>query len=140
MIPLLDNYMKQIENLAYKEEAVEDALKGFPLDELEEDKKKLVLRIEEAKSEALRQEYQKAIAQIEKQVRSYEEIREQKEMLHVKLHSSLTSLKQLHLDITKMKNLASPDEATSIASIKAKSEELSQYIADLESGYKELED
>ena len=54
----------------------------------------------------------------------------------MKLHSSVSMLKQLQLDITRMKSLSGIDEAGAAIHKEEKSDELSEYISDLKSGYR----
>ncbi|MEW5814551.1 MAG: 2TM domain-containing protein [Spirochaetota bacterium] len=139
MKPLLENYINQVRELTKKSREIDEVIAAIPMAELEKDLKRLKTRQQATDSQTLKAEYQRAIEQIEKQDRSFTELKNQKEIMDLRVTSSLNSLKQLHLDLARMKGLSSSEGVYSIEMIKQKTEELSLYLEDLGTGYKDLE-
>ncbi|MFW6261978.1 MAG: 2TM domain-containing protein [Spirochaetota bacterium] len=137
--PVLDNYVEQIRLLDQKNRELDDIMQGIPVTELERDLMTLQKRRQEAQSEKVVAEYDKSIMQIQKQQSSYGELKNEQEILRLRLASSLNQLKQLEIDVARMKSMSSDEEAASVAMLKGKSRELSQYLEDLRTGYDELE-
>ena len=73
--------------------------------DLAKDKAALVAK-ESAASVSLKAEYRKSIDEIDKQENSYQELREQSEVVRLRLGSSVNQLKQMRLDIARLQ--ASP--------------------------------
>ena len=67
-------------------------------------------------------------------------MKEQKEVINLRLSSAVTSLKQMQIDLARMKTLSSSKEKTSAKMLQEKSEELSSYLEDLKESYRELDD
>ena len=84
-------------------------------------------------------EYDQSIRQIEKQQTSFAELKNEREILRLRLSSGLSQLKQMEIDLVRMASLSSNEEVASIGMLKDKSDELSQYLDDLREGYRELE-
>ena len=143
MEPELSSYLEQLKALARATAEIERAVGEIPMAELEKDKKQLMDRAATgegsgaAVSEALKREYAASISEIEKQEKSYAALREQGELLALRLSSGVNQLRRMRIDAERLKTggargLAGLDE------LKAKSEELSQSIEDLRKGYEEL--
>lgn len=139
MKPLLENYYDQIRKLAYRKRDVDELIAGIPLEEIEKDREKLIQRMDLAGTDSLRIEYEKSIADVEKQIKSICELESNRELLSLRILSAVNLMKQLQLDLARVKGLAA-SEASSFDLLKSKSEELSRYLEDLEAGYGELND
>lgn len=139
MKPLLENYYDQIRKLAYKKRDVDELIAGIPLKEIEKDRENLIQRKDLAGNDSLRIEYEKSIADVEKQIRSIRDLESNRELLSLRILSAVNLMKQLQLDLARVKGLAAT-EASSFDLLKSKSEELSRYLEDLEAGYGELND
>jgi hypothetical protein len=137
--PVLNNYVEQVKLLDQKNRELDEIMSGIPLADLERDLQTLQKRRDEAKSEKVVQEYDRSIMQIQKQQSSFGELKNEQEILRLRLSSSLNQLKQLEIDVARMKSMSSDEEAASVAMLKDKSQEMSQYLEDLRSGYRELE-
>lgn len=137
--PVLDDYVEQIRLLDQKNRELDEIMQGIPVTELERDLMTLQKRRDEAKSEKVVAEYDRSIMQIQKQQSSYSELKNEQEILRLRLASSLNQLKQLEIDVARMKSMSSDEEAASVAMLKGKSRELGQYLEDLRTGYDELE-
>lgn len=138
-VPVLDNYVEQIKMLDQKNRELDQILAGVPMAELEQD----LVRLQEKRSATVNEkvlaEYDKSILQIQKQQSSFSELHNEKEIINLRLSSSLSQLRQMEIDLARMKSLSGSEEVASIGMLKDKSSELSQYLEDLRAGYAELE-
>jgi len=137
--PVLDNYVEQVKLLDQKNRELDEIMRGIPLADLQRDLVALQKRRQEAQSEKVIAEYDRSITQIQKQQSSYAELRNEQEIMRLRLSSSLNQLKQLEIDVARMKSVSSEEESISVAMLKDKSREMSQYLDDLRAGYRELE-
>ena len=138
-VPVLDNYVEQIKLLDQKNRELDTIIQGIPMSALERDLAALQKQRAETENRKALAEYDRSIMQIQKQQSSFAELRNEREILHLRLSSSLNQLKQMEIDLARMQSLSSDEEAASISMLKDKSDELSQYLEDLEAGYRELE-
>jgi hypothetical protein len=113
-------------------------LKQLPAVELQQDRVRLKNRMETVESDRLREEYEKSILEVDKQLASIKELSHNSEVLELRLSTAVNLMKQLQLDLARVKG-ASITNTASFNILKEKSDELSTYIEDLESGYEELE-
>jgi len=138
-LPVLDNYVEQIKMLDQKSRELDDIMKGIPLAELQRDLHTLQKQRADAESPKVLAEYDQSIEQIRKQQTSFSEIKNEREILRLRLSSSLSQLKQMEIDLARMASLSADEDIATIEMIKNKSDELSQYLDDLQQGYRELE-
>jgi hypothetical protein len=96
-----------------------------------------VAKREQASSESLKAEYRRSIDEIDKQERSYQELKEQSEVLRLRLGSSVNQLKQMRLDIARVQATPGGEGYSSVESLKLRTDELARYLEDLRSGYDE---
>lgn len=137
--PVLASYVDQIQLLDQKNRELDEIMAGIPVADLERDLRTLQKRRDEAESEKVVAEYDRSIMQIQKQQSSFGELKNEQEILRLRLSSSLNQLKQLEIDVARMKSMSGDEEAASVDMLRSKSAELSQYLDDLRSGYDELE-
>jgi chromosome segregation ATPase len=135
---LLDNYVQQIRELHRRTEELDRIVAEVPMRELQDDRERLRKRIDETDQQKLRTEYERSIAEIDRQERSWQELRDQREILDLRSRSSINSLKQIHLDLARMKAVPGLEESTS--ALRERSAELSRYLEDLRKGYSELDE
>jgi hypothetical protein len=89
---------------------------------------------------SLKGEYGKSIEEIDKQERSYKELKEQSEVVRLRLGSSVNQLKQMRLDIARVQASPGTEGAAGIEALRRRTDELSHYLEDLRSGYAESRD
>ncbi len=135
---LLDNYTQQIDTLVRMNDELEKTLSTFSQEDLETELTALKSKHQEAESDYVRNEYTKTIQQYERQKASLSELKNQKEVIHLRLTGAMLSLKQMHLDLSHMSTMSSVTEPTSVKLLREKSDELSGYLEDLRQGYHEL--
>lgn len=138
MRPLLDTYFQQVRQLAAKSQEIDNLLTQLPQVELQQDRVRLKNRMAQVESDRLREEYEKSILEVDRQLASMKELSHAGEMLELRISSAVNLMKQLQLDLARVKG-ASITNTTSFGMLKEKSDELSRYIEDLESGYEELD-
>jgi len=136
LLPSLDQYLEQVRLLAQSANEIDRLVEGIPVAALAGDREALEAK-EAGASEALKAEYRKSIEEIAKQEESYGELKEQSEVVGLRLRSSVNQLKQMRLDIARLQ--AAPGEAGSggLEGLKRRTDELSRYLEDLRSGYSE---
>lgn len=137
--PLLESYIGQMRVLIGRSRDVEGIMAAIPRQELDRDLVDLKRRYDSTSSDSLKREYQKTIEQIERQSKSFEELKNQKELMDLKITNSMNSLKQMQLDLARMAGLATA-EPSSLDTFKARAQELTSRLEDVVSSYEEVED
>ncbi len=137
--PVLSDYVDQIRRLDETSREIDEIIRGIPVASLQRDLAALQRRREEASSAKLIAEYDNSIAEVRQQQSSYAELRNEQEMLRLRLSSSLNQLKQMEIDVARMRSLSRDQDAPSVSMLKDSSRELSQYLEDVRAGYRELE-
>lgn len=138
-LPLLDNYVNQIRELSDKNADLAEIMSGIPMSSLERDLKELERKRDQADSDRVRDEYERSIQQIRDQKRSFLELQNEKEMLGLRVQSALNALKQMQIDLARMRSLSPKEEQQSLSTLREKSQDLSLYLEDLRKGYEELD-
>ncbi len=137
---LLDSYTEQIGKLVERDKELASALNLITVDENESRLNELREKRESSSNEELKKHYDKSIKQHEDQKKSYEELLNQKEIIHLRITQAVMSLKQLNLDMLKMKEVIKNNEiSTSIESVELRTKELGKYVNNLKQSYRELE-
>lgn len=139
LIPVLNAYVEQVQLLADRTAEVDRIIELIPQGALQRDRAVLEQRIKEQQKAELRQEYEKALAELERQEASFNELCEQRDLLELKLRSSVNNLKQMQIDIGRIISLIGSNESGADRSLHYKAEELNRYIEDLRRGYEEVE-
>jgi hypothetical protein len=137
LVPSLDQYLSQVRLLAQSANDIDRLVESIPMVDLAKDKEALVMKRDGAASESLKGEYGKSIGEIDKQERSYQELKEQSEVVKLRLGSSVNQLKQMRLDIARLQAAPGTEGAVGIDRLKRRTDELSHYLEDLRSGYSE---
>lgn len=137
MKPQLEGYLKQVLLLAKTANELDAIIGEIPMADLEKDKAALSIKLKGAQ-ESMKTEYEGSIAEIEKQEESFKALAEQREVIDLRLRSSVSQLQQLKLDLARAKAFDAESDTgrkeSALSSIRARSEELSRYIDDLKEG------
>jgi class 3 adenylate cyclase len=133
----LDQYLGQVRLIAQSACDVDRLVEAIPMADLRADKEALVAKEGAASSGSLKAEYRKSIEEIDKQERSYQELKEQSEVLRLRLGSSVNQLKQMRLDIARIQATPGADGSGGLESLKTRTAELSRYLDDLRASYDE---
>ncbi|OHD26903.1 MAG: hypothetical protein A2086_10665 [Spirochaetes bacterium GWD1_27_9] len=139
IIPMIENFINKIKELVELKREIAEVMGDFSIEEVENHLKNLKNKILNIQDENLRNEYQKSIDQHEKQRKSIEELKNQKEIIDLRLMSSLTSLKQLQIDFARIKGIYSQEDNSSIRSFEETSKDLSNYVENIKNSYRNLE-
>lgn len=135
----LDEYVNRIRELGVKDDELEEIIAGIPVGDLDRDLVRLRERLAVEQTEYLRREYQHSIEEIERQKRSYADLRNRKEVLRLRMKSAVNSLKQLQIDLARMQGMSESGESARFGQFKDRTRELSEYLDDLRQGYEELD-
>jgi hypothetical protein len=140
MKPQLKDYLGQVLLLAKTANELDGIIGDIPVEALKKDKAELRIKLEKA-SPAMRSEYEDSIREVEAQEESFKALNEQRELIDLRLRSSVNQIQQLRLDLAKAKAADKEREAllpeSLISSVRSRSEELSNYIEDLKKGHLE---
>lgn len=137
MIPTLDKYVEQVKLLSHSVNEIDGIVSTIPMDALKRDREALEAKRTAAASPALKDEYGRSIAEIARQEKACTDLEDQRELLRLRLGSSANALKQLKIDMARMKALPEAGERQALEEIRKKASELSGYLADLKTGYEE---
>lgn len=137
---VLDTYMQQVEALSAALGEVDRLIADIPIAELERDRRRLSEQLESAADQRLAAEYRRSIEQIDAQRQAFSELKTEREMLSLRLETAVGALKQLRIDVGRARTTRGRTTDASIADLRSRSQELSQYLSDLRSAYEELED
>ncbi|MEI6873496.1 MAG: adenylate/guanylate cyclase domain-containing protein [Spirochaetota bacterium] len=136
--PALDEYVSQVKLLAASASDIDRIVDAIPMAALKGDKEALLVKERNASSPDMKAEYHRSVGEIEKQEGSWEDLRNQSEIIRLRLGSAVNQLKQTRIDIARLK--AAGDSSLGgegIGKLRARTEELSQYLEDLRKGYDE---
>lgn len=139
LIPVLNAYVEQVQLLADRTAEVDRIIELIPRTALQRDKEVLERKLQEQSKPELRKEYERALAELEQQESSFKDLGEQRDLLELKLRSSVNNLKQMQIDIGRIISLTGSSESGADRSLHYKTEELNRYLEDLRSGYEEVE-
>ncbi len=139
MLPALDSYVDQVAAMAKKAVEADRIIELIPMEALAKDKANLKAKLAEAPGDSLRREYERSVSEIEKQEKSFAELKEQREVLELRMRSSVNTLKQMRIDMARLSGMDAGGETGSSKFVRDKTAELNRYIQDLKSGYDELD-
>jgi class 3 adenylate cyclase len=140
LLPALDQYLGQVRLLAQSANEIDRLVESIPMADLSKDRASLAAKREAAASESLKAEYGKSIEEIDRQENSYRDLKEQSEVVKLRLGSSVNQLKQMRLDIARLQASPGAEGSDRLEGLKHRTDELSHYLEDLRSGYAESKD
>ncbi len=137
---VLDSYIGQIRLLSSSLDELDAIIASVPVQVLKRDRIELSVKMRNTESGELKREYGKSIDEIAKQEEAHRKVVEQREALDLRLTSSVHALKRIQMDVLRMSVDSSAAAGESIfARIQQDSDELSQYIEDIQSGYQDTD-
>ena len=137
--PELDTYTRHIGTLLRARRELERAGARVSAAEITEELAILNGKLDAAASAELRREYQTAVEQYEGQLKSLQDLQERIEMIDLRAKSAVLALRQLSLDIPRLRT-APGGEPAGLISLRDKSQELTRYLDDLRAGHRDLDD
>ena len=133
---MMENYIKQVKQLIERDKKLQVVAKSYTIEEVDKLIKNLEVKLQTATSEYLRKEYNKNLTKYREHRKSYQDLQEQREVIRMRVNSSIMSLKQIKLDLIKMENMASYEERDNFfKTFDEKSQDLSNYLDFLETSY-----
>jgi hypothetical protein len=136
LVPALDRYLGQIDVLNERSCELDGLLATLSEDQIDAEIRRLRSGRDAARSTSVRVEYDRALTQHAQQRESLLDLRNQQEILDLRIKGSVLALKRIEMDVARMKGLETSGVMTAL---KEKSDELSRYLEDLRAGYSELE-
>ena len=128
--------MGQVKLLAQSANEIERIVGAIPMQDLSKDKAALEAKASSATTPSMAEEYRRSIEEIDKQEKSYGDLQNQSELIRLRLSSSVNQLKQMRLDVARLK-AAGEDGTGGVGELKRRTDELSTYLQDLRKGYDE---
>jgi hypothetical protein len=138
--PVLADYVSRVVSLAETRDELAETGGEGDLEEVRSELRELEAKRDATEDERLRAEYERSIEQLEKQRRAYAELLRDRELVEVRLRSAVNTLKQMRIEVARMRGLAGRTGTESLEDLKRRSEELSEYLSDLRRAYEELGD
>ncbi len=137
LVPSLEEYVGQVRLLTQTVNEIDSIIDAIPMKDLAKDKAELRGKLEGSVNSSLKSEYARSVEEIERQEKSFQDLQDQREVLHLRLKSSVNSLKQMQLDMARYR--ANPDlaQSASLDQVRSRTGELSKYLEDLRKGYEE---
>ncbi len=136
----MDSYLGQVRLLAQTANELDGIISEIPQEALAKDKATLIAKRDNAQPE-MRMEYERSIAEIAKQEESFSSLKEQREVLDLRLKSSISQIQQLKVDLARARaadaDSGAADPSAAISSLRERSRELSSYLDDLRQGQQE---
>jgi class 3 adenylate cyclase len=134
----LDAYVGQIRLLSSNLDDLDVIIASVPANALKQDRIGLALKMSNTASEELKREYGKSIDEIEKQEDAHRKIIDQREALELRLKSSVSALKRIQMDALRLSvDSSAMASETIFTQIQQDSDELSQYMEDVQNGYQD---
>lgn len=135
----LDGFVRQVTELSQSRGEIERIMSEIPTEALRKDLLDLKRKREAAESERLRSEYDRSIAELQRQEESHKSLKEDIEMIDLRIRSALNGLRQISVDLVRLRSAARGGEADNAEALRRKSQELSGYLKDLQEAYEELD-
>jgi len=137
MTPTLDKYVDQVRLLTAAVNEIDGIVASIPSVDLRKDHDELVLKRDMAASPSMKSEYQRSIDEIVKQESGFRELEDQREVLKLRLRSSVNTLKQMQLDMARYKTMSDSESHVAVDDIRKKTDDLTNYLSDLKKGMDE---
>ncbi|MCX7024320.1 MAG: 2TM domain-containing protein [Spirochaetes bacterium] len=138
LAPQLEEYVGQVKLLTQSANEIDRIIDAIPLGDLEKDKAELSRRLSESDNPSLRREYEKSVGEIEKQQKACKDLEDQREVVRLRLKSSVNALKQMQIDMARLKTLPDSGDQTAIDAVKRRTDELQGYLDDMRRGWDEV--
>lgn len=138
-VQVLDNYVRQIKDLSVRSKEIDAILLTIPVGDLSNELSTTKNKLAQTDNARMVPEYEKAVEQLEKQILSHDEMVQEQQVLKQRLSNSVNALRQLDIDLGRMKSMASTTSSESLDALRNRSDELRHYLNDLQAGYREAE-
>ncbi|MCG8570567.1 MAG: 2TM domain-containing protein [Spirochaetes bacterium] len=136
---ILNKYYQKLTDLIQRESDINKMIHSISVDQINEEMALMNKKHEESTSKVLKNEYKKSIEQYQKHLHSYQELKNQKEIVNLRISSAMMSLKQLQLDLSNIEEIVTSEENDTIRTLEEKSLDLSRYVQNLKNSYENLD-
>ncbi len=134
--PLVDKYIDQVGELIERDKKIYATLQGSSEKSIHKSISHLQSKVEQTSNPQLTDEYLSTIKRYEKHLDTIQEFRDQREMIKLRLNSTIMSLKQVKYDLIKMEQLSTDEQRKQFFNaFEEKSKDLSNYLKVLEETY-----
>ena len=139
VIESVDNFITQIKELINLDYEIDEIVKNSSSEEIDIYLNKLKEKLDLTQNDELKNEYSKSITQHEREKQSLIELKDQKEIIHLRIINAISSLKQFEMDFARVKGVISNENDTSIKIFTETSLELSNYVDNIKQSYQNIE-
>ncbi|MBN1522938.1 MAG: hypothetical protein JW904_00535 [Spirochaetales bacterium] len=137
--PLLNKSVEQVKVLVKRQQEIVEYLKAFSAADNERQLQELRYKENVADTALLKKEFQKAIAEHEKQHASLKELNGQVQIIELRVTSAVSGLEKLKIDAVHMKNVNNISEPASLMELRQKTKDISDFMKDYKESFEELE-
>ncbi len=137
--PLLTTAVEQIAELEKKKDDFDRLTHSFSVDDLEEELEKAKRKRERTTDDLLRREYDRSIIQYGQHLKAAEGLTHHRELLELRLNGAFQLVKQLEIDTIRLLNMESFAEPSSLAALRARTDENQVFLDDFKKSLLELE-
>ncbi len=135
---LLDDYLTRLVSLEQKKHQLRQLQEGLHGETARAELERIEKRMESLSEPRIQQEYRTSAAQLRRQMALEHELKEEAELIDLRLVSALSSLRQLRVELARAAPPVPPRELPSYGELRTRSEELARYLADLRQAYDDL--
>ena len=139
MLEMVESYIDYARELMTKEEEIEKIMKGINLNQIEGRTKQLKLQISKTSNIKLKNEYLEAIDNYQKQKNAYQNFKDKRKTIDLKLESNIGKLREIKYDLIEMKFKVSENEKGNMfKKVNQLSEDMTVFVENLKDTHKEL--
>ena len=139
IIKNVDDFIAKIRELIILTDEIDEIIESNSNEDIDTYLIKLNEKLKLTENEELKGEYNKSISQHEKQRQSLADLKNQKEIIYLRITNALSSLKQLEIDFTRIKGVVTKENDASVKIFAETSEELTNYVDNIKKSYQNLE-
>lgn len=139
IIKTIDDFIEKIKELTILNNEIDEIINNNSDEEIDTYLIKLKEKLNLTDNEELKKEYTHSILQHEKQKQSITDLKNQKEIINLRITNALSSLKQLEIDFTRIKGVVGKENDASIKIFTETSEDLTTYVDNIRRSYSTLE-
>ncbi len=136
--PLVDNYIAQVRELIDRDKQVKQVIESHSLSDIDEKIFEINSKMSATTSPELKAEYRKSLDRYISHKKSLKEFYDQREMIKLRMDSTLMSLREVKFDLLRLQNLNSDEQRHEFFKLfDSKSTDLSDYLSSLKEAYNE---
>ncbi len=126
--PMVDKYVEKVKELISSDEKLSNIINNYSETEIDSKVEQMREKLSKTTNHELKREYEQSIVKYNEHKKSFQEIKDQSEMINLRLNSTLMTMQQIKFDMLKMSSLELNDKGVLLKSLEDKSNELSEYI------------